>query len=188
MRVSFSSKASLYFSMKMVLSLILLVGVLPVFTSCASQVRAKEDRLEFQYDRGKTATLRPDGTAKAPWRAPRKVKKMIEAANSLVGKPYIYGGGHRSFQDEGYDCSGAVSYVLNAGGKLESPLISENFLDYGKKGYGDWVTVYVKEGHVFLVIAGLRFDTGGTWNSTGPRWKPESRSVKSFYVRHPKGL
>jgi len=81
---------------------------------------------------------------------------MIEAANTLTAKPYIYGGGHRSFHDRGYDCSGAVSYVLHAGGKLDRPLVSQNFFDYGKKGYGDWVTIYVRKGHVFIVIAGLR--------------------------------
>jgi hypothetical protein len=78
--------------------------------------------------------------------------------------------------------------VLHKGGKLKRPLTSNEFLEYGKKGYGDWVTIYVRKGHVFLTIAGLRFDTGGTWNSSGPRWKPERRGVKKYYVRHPRGL
>ncbi len=172
------------------LTLALLVSMLAsVFlSSCSSQLRAKEGHVTHRFDYGKTAYISPSGKAVAPPRAPRRVKRMIEAANALTEKPYIYGGGHRSFHDRGYDCSGAVSYVLHAGGKLDRPLVSQNFFDYGKKGYGDWVTIYVRKGHVFMVIAGLRFDTGGTWKSTGPRWKPERRGVKGYYVRHPSRL
>ncbi len=162
--------------------------VCALLNSCSSQLRAQERHLTHRFDHGKTAYISPSGKAVAPPRAPRRVKRMIEAANALTDKPYIYGGGHRSFYDRGYDCSGAVSYVLHAGGKLDRPLVSQNFFDYGKKGYGDWVTLYVRKGHVFMVIAGLRFDTGGTWQSTGPRWKPERRGVKGYYVRHPSRL
>lgn len=158
------------------------------FSSCSSQVKAKGTHLTHKFVHGKTAYVSPSGLAVAPPRAPRKVKRMIAAANQLINKPYIYGGGHRSFYDHGYDCSGATSYVLHAGGLLDKPLVSQNFLEYGKKGYGKWVTIYVRKGHVFLEIAGLRFDTGGTWNSTGPRWKPQRRRVSKYYVRHPKGL
>lgn len=172
------------------LSLLFLSACLVTFplSSCSSQQKAKERYIIHKFDYGKTAYIGPDGKAVAPPRAPRRVKKMIAAANSLTNKPYVYGGGHRGFQDRGYDCSGATSYVLHAGGKLDKPLVSQDFFDYGKKGYGNWVTVYVRDGHVFLVIAGLRFDTGGTWNSTGPRWKPERRGAKGYYVRHPRGL
>ncbi len=172
------------------LALTLLVSLFAcaLLTSCSSQLRAQERYLTHRFDHGKTAYISPSGKAVAPPRAPRRVKRMIEAANTLTDKPYIYGGGHRSFYDRGYDCSGAVSYVLHAGGKLDRPLVSQNFFDYGKKGYGDWVTIYVRKGHVFMVIAGLRFDTGGSWKSTGPRWKPERRGVKGYYVRHPSRL
>ena len=156
--------------------------------SCSSQLRAKERHIEHRFEYGKTAYIGSDGKAQAPPHAPRRVKRMIKAANSLTEKPYVYGGGHRSFDHHGYDCSGSVSYVLHAGGKLDSPLVSDGFFDYGKKGYGDWVTIYVRKGHVFMTIAGLRFDTGGTWNSSGPRWKPERRGAKGYYVRHPRGL
>lgn len=157
-------------------------------SSCSSQMRASERYLTHRFDYGNTAYIAPNGKATAPPRAPRRVKRMIAAANALTEKPYIYGGGHRSFYDRGYDCSGATSFVLHAGGKLDRPLVSQNFFDYGKKGYGKWVTIYVRKGHVFLVIAGLRFDTGGSWRSTGPRWKPQRRGVNGYYVRHPRGL
>ena len=157
-------------------------------SSCSTQLRAKGPRLEHKFVYGKTAYLDHKGHAHVPPRAPRAVKKMVAAANQLVNKPYKYGGGHRSFNDSGYDCSGSTSYVLHAGGKLPRPLVSQDFLTYGKKGYGKWVNIYVRKGHVFMEIAGLRFDTGGTWNSTGPRWKPQSRKLSNYYVRHPKGL
>ncbi len=157
-------------------------------SSCSSQVEPKTTHLTHQFIHGKTAYLAPNGQATPPPKAPRRVKRMIAAANQIVNKPYLYGGGHRSFQDSGYDCSGSTSYVLHAGGLLDKPLVSQNFLEYGKKGYGKWVNIYARKGHVFLEIAGLRFDTGGTWNSTGPRWKAQRRSIKKYVVRHPNGL
>jgi hypothetical protein len=160
-----------------------------LLNSCSSQIKAEGPHLAHCFVYGKTAYIGPDGKAQAPPSAPRSVHKMVAAANELVGKPYKYGGGHRSFYDSGYDCSGAVSYILHKGGKLkERPLVSQEFFDYGKKGYGRYVTIYVRKGHVFMEICGLRFDTGGTWNSTGPRWKPERRGLKGYYVRHPRGL
>lgn len=174
--------------MKCILVTLLVALSALAFSSCSSQVKAKGTHLEHRFVYGKTAYLDHKGHAHVPPNAPRKVKKMVAAANQLVNKPYKYGGGHRSFSDSGYDCSGSVSYVLNAGGKLQRPLVSQNFLEYGNKGYGDWVNIYVRKGHVFMEIAGLRFDTGGTWNSTGPRWKPQRRRITKYYVRHPKGL
>ncbi|MFC5050475.1 peptidoglycan endopeptidase [Rubritalea spongiae] len=160
-----------------------------LLSSCSNQIKADSAHLSHSFVHGKTAYLGPDGIAHAPPKAPKSVHKMVAAANSLVGKPYKYGGGHRSFYDSAYDCSGAVSYILHKGGKLDGrPLVSKEFFDYGKKGYGDHVTIYVRKGHVFMEICGLRFDTGGTWNSTGPRWKPERRGLKGYYVRHPRGL
>lgn len=160
-----------------------------LLSSCSSQVKADSPHLSHCFIYGKTAYIGADGKAQAPPSAPRSVHKMVAAANSLVGKPYKYGGGHRSFYDSGYDCSGAISYILYKGGKLNGrPLVSQEFFEYGKKGYGRHVTVYMRKGHVFMEICGLRFDTGGTWNSTGPRWKPERRGLKGYYVRHPRGL
>jgi len=158
-----------------------------MMSSCSSQVTAPRS-VTHSFQLGKTAYLDKNGDAHAPPKAPAAVKRMIAAANEIKHKPYLYGGGHRSFYDKGYDCSGAVSYVLHKGGYLKRPLISKNFFEYGDSGHGKWVDIYVRDGHVFMVIAGLRFDTGGTWNSTGPRWKPQRRGSKGYIVRHPKGL
>lgn len=159
-----------------------------IFSSCSSQTKAEGQHLSHNFVYGKTAYVGPDGKAQAPPSAPKAVHKMVAAANELVGKPYKYGGGHRSWNDSGYDCSGSISYILHKGGKLDKPLVSQQFFDYGKQGYGDYVTLYMRDGHVFMEICGLRFDTGGTWNSTGPRWKPQRRGLKGYYVRHPRGI
>ena len=107
-----------------------------ILASCSSQVSPDEARLEHRFIYGETAYLDHNGDAHAPPQAPKAVKRMVAAANKIRKTPYKYGGGHRSFYDSGYDCSGATSYVLHAGGKLDKPLVSQNFLDYGKKGYG----------------------------------------------------
>jgi len=134
------------------------------------------------------AVIGPDGrTAVAPTDAPRKVKDAIAAANAITRKPYRYGGGHGSFNDSGYDCSGAVSYALHGGGLLSRPLDSTSFESWGARGRGQWITVYANSGHAYAIIAGLRFDTSGKGES-GPRWRPESRSSSGFVARHPAGL
>lgn len=139
--------------------------------------------------RGNRATLR-GGVAHAPANAPAHVQRAIWAANSLRHKPYVWGGGHRSFYDRGYDCSGAVSFALHHAGALQSPLPSSGFLSYGKRGRGRWITVYSRPGHTFAVIAGLRFDTtdfrrGG---NTGPRWHASMRDTRGYVARHPAGM
>jgi hypothetical protein len=121
---------------------------------------------------------------------------MIAAANAISSKPYRYGGGHAKFEDSGYDCSGAVSYVLRGGGLLTSPLFSSLFMKWGDAGVGRWVTVYAHSGHAFMTIAGLRFDTGyrdrgvrptGIRPGSGPRWgKP--RPTRGYVARHPAGF
>jgi hypothetical protein len=107
---------------------------------------------------GKTAHLR-FGKAAAPKNAPLAVKRAIWAANQRRHKPYRYGGGHKSFDDRGYDCSGTISYVLGAAGLISSPMSSTEFRSYGDSGPGRWITIYAREGHTFAVIAGLRLDT-----------------------------
>jgi len=136
--------------------------------------------------------------AVAPPSAPPAVVKAIEAANAIAGKPYRYGGGHRSFEDTGYDCSGAVSYALSGGGLLKAPLDSSSFMRWGARGPGRWITVYTNPGHAYVVIAGLRFDTslgdGPTNRRTlastakGPQWRGSGRSMRGYVARHPVGL
>jgi peptidoglycan hydrolase CwlO-like protein len=133
---------------------------------------------------GSTATLLPDGRAVPPAGAPPAVAAAIEAANAISDAPYLWGGGHGSFEDSGYDCSGAVSYALNAGGFLDSPLDSTGLAFWGEAGAGSWITVYANSGHTYAVIAGLRWDTSG---GAGPRWHPDMRSSAGFVARHPSG-
>ena len=126
-------------------------------------------------------------TAVAPEGAPQPVVDAIAAANRITDKPYRYGGGHRRFRDSGYDCSGAVSYVLHGAGLLDRPLDSSGLARWGTRGRGSWITVYANAGHAYVVIAGLRFDTSGR-GEDGPRWRPEPRSPRSYRARHVVGL
>jgi hypothetical protein len=137
---------------------------------------------------GETATLGPDGLAVAPASAPPEVVGAIEAANRIVGKPYKYGGGHGRWEDSGYDCSGAMSYALHGAGLLNRQLTSGDFMSWGRRGKGSWITVYAHGGHGFLVIAGLRFDTGFNNAGKGPRWSEQMRPTDGYTVRHPPGL
>jgi hypothetical protein len=115
------------------------------------------------------------------------VARAIAAANRIAGKPYRYGGGHGSFEDSAYDCSGSVSYVLHAIGRLSSPLDSSSLMSYGAPGRGRRITIYANPGHVYMVIDGRRFDTTGR-TETGSRWQERSRSTAGYTVRHPPGL
>ncbi|HKG36097.1 MAG TPA: hypothetical protein VKA89_06625 [Solirubrobacterales bacterium] len=131
------------------------------------------------------AKIRKDGTAVAPADAPPAIQQAIAAANAIHTYPYRWGGGHRTFYDSGYDCSGAVSYVLHAAGLLSSPMTSGGFASsWGALGKGRWITVYGNAGHVYMVIAGKRFDTssgGDRWNQgSGPRWRKKKRKPVGF--------
>ena len=139
---------------------------------------------------GRTAVLYPNGKAWLPANAPIRVHNAIAAANRIAGRPYVWGGGHKRLEDRGYDCSGAVSYVLNYAGVLRGCGTSDAFRRYGLAGRGEWITIYAKDGHTFLEIAGLRFDTGSHGNdrSSGPHWTLKERSLSGFRARHPSGL
>ena len=149
---------------------------------------------------GALAQLLPDGTAAAPADAPPQVQQAIFAANLIQDKPYIYGGGHGSFDAKGYDCSGTVSYALHGGGLLDAPLDSSSFMSWGEKGLGQWITVYTNPGHAYAVIAGLRLDTSAAAVTratkaqykkaleSGPRWRPTPRSSRGYRMRHPVGF
>jgi hypothetical protein len=118
---------------------------------------------------------------------PSDVVKMIHAAKRINTKPYVWGGGHGSFQASGYDCSGSVSYVLNAGGKLDTPAASGPLMSYGRPGPGKWVTVYANAGHAYMVIGKRRFDTIAL-KQTGARLTREPVSPEGYVARHPVGL
>jgi len=150
------------------------------------QIVARQE-VAYHFVPGRTALLR-NGLAYAPRNAPSAVKRLIKAGNRLQRKPYKWGGGHRRHEDSGYDCSGTVSYVLSEAGLMRGSMPSKGFFRYGKPGPGRWITIYVRRGHVFLTVAGLRLDTGGSGGRTGPRWKPEGRKVRGHVVRHPPGL
>lgn len=129
-----------------------------------------------------------NGRAVAPPDAPAVVHRMVAAGNRLQGMPYKWGGGHAKLDDNGYDCSGTVSYVLRDSGLLNGSLTSKGFHSYADSGVGQWVTVWTKQGHVFMTIGGLRLDTGGSSSRTGPRWKTNNRSFSGCVARHPRGL
>ena len=136
---------------------------------------------------GAKAVLTDDGLAIPPASAPQVVKDVIEAGNRIASKPYRYGGGHGKWEDSGYDCSGSVSYALHGGDLLDSPMPSGSFTRWGEAGKGEWITIYAHGGHIYMVVAGLRFDTSGR-SETGSRWQKAMRSPSGFTVRHPKGL
>ena len=134
-----------------------------------------------------TAVALGNGVALPPLDAPEAVKRIIEAGNTIARTPYVWGGGHGKWQDNGYDCSGSVSYALAAAGLLNSSLTSGQLAQWGDAGPGRWVTIYANATHVFLEVAGIRFDTGAQ-SVTGSRWADTGRSTAGFTVRHPPGL
>ncbi len=149
---------------------------------------------DLERRKGQTTTvssragLTPGGNAKTPLGAPARVAQIIAGGNAIARFPYIWGGGHGSFVDSGYDCSGSVSYALAAAGILGGSLVSGQFAQWGEPGPGRWVTIYANEGHVFMYVAGLRFDTSGRDGPLGSRWQTAPRSLAGFTVRHPPGL
>jgi len=138
---------------------------------------------------GPAATLGADGKAIAPAGAPPEVAAVIAAANEIVGKPYRYGGGHGDWNDSGYDCSGSESYALHGAGLVSRALNSSEFMSWGEPGEGQWITSYANSGHSYLVVAGLRFDTGyNNSSSSGPKWSDRMRPSDGYTARHPAGL
>lgn len=137
---------------------------------------------------GTAATVGPDGLAVIPALAPPEVQAVIVAGNKIAKMPYIYGGGHGKWEDAGYDCSGSVSYALHGGGLLKASMPSGGFMKWGEPGPGQWITVYAHGGHMYMTVAGLRFDTSGA-KSSGTRWQSASaRSGKGYKVVHPVGF
>jgi cell wall-associated NlpC family hydrolase len=138
----------------------------------------------------KQATLTPAGLAVAPIDAPPAVQEIIQAGNEIAHLPYVWGGGHVTYADTGYDCSGSISFVFAAAHLLSSPVVSGDLMNWGAPGGGKWITVFANAGHTFMYIAGLRFDTVALAQS-GSRWSNRSANesdLGSFAVRHPPGL
>ena len=136
---------------------------------------------------GPQATVGPDGLAVAPAGAPPQVQAIIAAGNQIASKPYVFGGGHGKWDDVGYDCSGSVSFALHGAGLLDQAMPSGSFVSWGDPGPGQWVTIYANGGHIYMVVAGLRFDTSGR-SVHNTRWQAEQRSSAGYTVRHPPGL
>jgi cell wall-associated NlpC family hydrolase len=122
-----------------------------------------------------------------PASAPKVVRDVIAAGNVIAKTPYKWGGGHADWDDTGYDCSGSVSYALHGAGLLDSPLVSGTFARWGEQGPGRWITLYANADHVYMVVAGLRFDTSAR-SQTGSRWTADMRPSAGFAVTHPEDL
>ena len=168
----------------------------PTDAQVRSELRAAHAALrDFKRHLDTTAFLRtgprarvlPNGMAVAPENAPDVVKRVILAANEIARLPYKWGGGHGAWRDDGYDCSGSVSFALAGAGLVSRPLTSGGFVDYGAPGEGRWITIYANSGHVFMVVAGLRFDTSGRGRA-GTRWQEAPRTISGFAMRHVPGL
>jgi cell wall-associated NlpC family hydrolase len=136
------------------------------------------------------ATLTPGGLAVAPIDAPPAVQAVITAGNEIARLPYRYGGGHLTYEDTAYDCSGSISYVFAAAHLLNRIVVSGQLENWGEPGPGKWITVFANAGHTFMYVAGLRFDTVAL-AETGSRWSDtpaDEPDLSTFAVRHPAGL
>ncbi len=169
-------------------------GYDPAQAEAASDAEIKRELAGFRDHvdgvdprKGARAYIDKDGRAVLPKGAPRTVARVVAAANEIATKPYKWGGGHGAWKDSGYDCSGSVSFALAGARLLDSPLASGAFARYGSAGPGRWISIYTHSGHMFMTVAGLRFDTSGQ-SSAGTRWQRGSRSTAGFTVRHPPGL
>ena len=60
-------------------------------------------------------------------------------------------------------------------------------MQWGKPGKGKWITIYTNPGHVFMVVAGVRFDTVAR-GQTGSRWINAMTDTSGYVARHPPGL
>lgn len=131
--------------------------------------------------------LNGDGTASPPANAPQTIKRLFAAANRIATKPYVYGGGHATWNDSGYDCSGSLSFALHGAGLLSAPLDSTEFETYGSPGPGRWISIWSNSGHTYMYVAGLRYDTSAQSSTGGSRWTDQPRSDRGFIESHPTG-
>jgi hypothetical protein len=135
---------------------------------------------------GRSVVLKRRRGGHAPG-VPAALARVIAAGDRIAHLPYEYGGGHGTWNDSGYDCSGSVSYALHGGGLLSAPLTSGGFMSWGAPGKGRWITIYASPGHVYMVVRGRRFDTSGQ-DASGSRWQRDDRSAAGYVIRHPAGF
>jgi len=159
----------------------------------AASSTGRSDKIP-KYDGGPTgdaavseAEVLKNGIALPPLDAPEEVRNIVRSGNQIARTPYLWGGGHGKWLDKGYDCSGSVSYALASGGFLNGPMASGPFMRWAKPGKGKWITIYANPGHMFMVVAGVRFDTSGT-KKDGSRWQAGMRPTSGYAVRHPPGF
>jgi cell wall-associated NlpC family hydrolase len=155
--------------------------------SSTSDAKLKTDAGPTDDTAISAAEVLKNGIALPPIEAPSAVRSIIEAGNYIARTPYLWGGGHGKWIDRGYDCSGSISYALARAGLLSAPLDSGRLMGWGEPGKGKWVTIYANSGHVYMVVAGVRFDTSGT-KANGSRWQSAMRPGGGFVARHPAGL
>lgn len=129
-----------------------------------------------------------NGTIPIPAGVPEVVQKVIAGANEIADFPYVYGGGHASFIDNAYDCSGSVSYALAAGGLLSSPETSGELESWGVPGPGKYITVYANAGHTYMYVDGILYDTAGRSGVYASRWQVTGTDNAGYVVRHWPGL
>ena len=158
-----------------------------VAASSTSSSRGRSDNGPTSDAAVSEADVVGKGIALPPIDAPSAVRQIIEAGNTIARSPYLWGGGHGKWLDKGYDCSGSVSYALASAGLLNAPLASGPLMSWGKPGKGKWVTIYSNPGHVWMAVAGVRFDTSGT-RTSGSRWQKSMRPTGGYVARHPPGL
>ena len=172
-------------------ALVVLVSAAPAAAQTADTGGATPPPSTAPTVPGAKAKLTKKGVAIAPAGAPAAVVSAIAAGNAIRKYPYRYGGGHQTFYDSGYDCSGAVSYLLHGAGLLDTPLHSTLFMGWGEAGKGAWISVFAHKSHAYMVVAGLRFDTSAVGESfqrgSGPRWRATKRKPTGYTVRHPLG-
>jgi cell wall-associated NlpC family hydrolase len=129
-----------------------------------------------------------NGTIPIPTDVPEVIQKVIAGANEIADFPYVYGGGHASFVDNAYDCSGSVSYALAAGGLLSAPETSGQLESWGAPGPGKYITVYANAGHTYMYVDGILYDTAGRSGVYASRWQVQPTNNEGYVVRHWPGL
>jgi cell wall-associated NlpC family hydrolase len=157
------------------------------------QMQSVERSAKQQQQRQMTAvvggsSIGGNGTIAIPANVPEVVQKVIAGANEIADFPYVFGGGHASFVDNAYDCSGSVSYALAAGGLLSAPQTSGELEHWGAPGPGRYVTVYANAGHTYMYVDGVLYDTAGRSGVYASRWLVGSVDNSGFVVRHYPGL